>query len=150
MWVSYLFYSINIYVVDGYAGEPLSAMYPAVMSGDLGMVVKLQQEGQLRVDEKYHALTKHFLCCWPVIVARGKQQHSFQRNWLTKSIIIQWSSLLGEQRWRLLRILCIVWPGSILGAQLQGHARYSSTHWPKKGHRKVAWTLLWLSWQHTT
>ena len=67
MWVSYLLYSINIYVVDGYTGEPLSAMYPAVMSGDLGMVVKLQQEGQLRVDEKYHALTKHFLCCWPVM-----------------------------------------------------------------------------------
>ena len=57
------------------------------MSGDMGRVVKLQQERQLTAHEKYLALTKH---CVPgpsyvfPSVACGKQQRSFQRTWLTK------------------------------------------------------------------
>ena len=54
------------------------------MSGDMGSVVKLQQERQLTAHEKYHALTKHFVPYVFPSVPCGKQQRSFQRAWLTK------------------------------------------------------------------
>ena len=57
------------------------------MSGDMGRVVKLQQERQLTAHKKYHALTKHFVpgpsYVFPPVPC-GKQQRSFQRTWLTK------------------------------------------------------------------
>ena len=71
---------------EGDSEEP-SAMHPAVISGDIGRVVKLQQERQLRDDEKYHMLTKHSVPGPSYVfpsVACGKQQRSFQRSWLTK------------------------------------------------------------------
>lgn len=62
-------------------------LHPAVMSGDMGKVVKLQQERQLTDHEKYHALTKHFVpgpsYVFPSVQC-GKQQRSFQQTWLTK------------------------------------------------------------------
>ena len=65
--------------------EPDSAIHPAVMSGDMGRVVKLQQERQLTAHEKYHSPTKHFVpgqSYWYVFfsVSYGKQQRSFQRT----------------------------------------------------------------------
>ena len=62
------------------SGEP---MHPAVTSGDMGRVVGLQQERQLRVDKKYHALTKRSSYVFPSIPC-GEQQHSFQMTWLDK------------------------------------------------------------------
>ena len=62
-------------------------MHPAMMSGDMGKVVKLQQKRKLRDDEKYHALTKHFVPGQSYVfpsVACGKQHRSFQHTWLTK------------------------------------------------------------------
>lgn len=67
--------------------EPDNDIHPAVMSGDMGRVVKLQQERQLTAHEKYHALTKHFVpgpSCMFSSIPCGKQQCSFQRTWLTK------------------------------------------------------------------
>ena len=62
-------------------------MHPAAISGDIGRVVKLQQERPLTVNEKYHALTKHFVpgpsYVFPSVVC-GKQQRSFQRTWFDK------------------------------------------------------------------
>ena len=57
------------------------------MSGDMGRVVKLQQEKQLTAHEKYHALTKHFIPGPSYVfpsVSCGKQQRSFQWTWLSK------------------------------------------------------------------
>ena len=57
-------------------------MHSAVMSIDMSRVVRLQQERQLRVYEKYHALTKHFVPDSSYVfpsVLYGKQQCSFPR-----------------------------------------------------------------------
>ena len=121
-------------------------MHPAMMSGDMGKVVKLQQERKLMDDEKHHALTKHFVPGQSYVfpsVACGKEHRSFQHIWLSKYSGLVYSESEGG--------------GYCKYCVLFGQAPYSVPNFRaklvtlplsnlKKGHRKAAETLLRVWW----
>ena len=73
--------------------EQENSLHPAVLSGDLGLVVELKKEWPLTKHEQYHVLTNHCLLSFSICSV-----------WKTEasSTPLQWLGVLGEREWRIL------------------------------------------------